>query len=98
VFAKRGAKFSLAELAMQAAIDGVGVVLGRVVLAERDLAAGRLVRPFKIVLPLDVSYFLVRSNATAPRPEILCFRNWLFSALKKASVSRSPFPSSSSNA
>jgi len=77
---------------MQAAIDGVGVMLGPVVPAEGDLAAGRLVRPFKIALPLDVSYFLVRSNAAAPRPEILAFRNWLLSALKKASMSRSPSP------
>ena len=97
VFANRGAKFSLAELAMQAAIDGVGVVLGRVVLAEGDLATGRLVRPFKMALPLDVSYFLVRSNATAPRPEILSFRNWLFGALKKASITSSASPSSSRN-
>lgn len=89
VSAHRGAKFTLAELAMQAAIDGVGVVLGRIVLAERDLAAGRLVRPFKTTLPLDVSYFLVSSGATATRPEILHFRNWLFSALKQASLTRS---------
>jgi len=82
--AQRGTKFSLAELAMQAAIDGAGVVLGRLVLAERDLAAGRLVRPFKTVLPLDVSYFLVRANASAPRQEILSFRDWLFAALKRS--------------
>jgi LysR family glycine cleavage system transcriptional activator len=55
--AHRGTRFSLADLAMQAAIDGAGVVLGRMVLAEGDLAAGRLVRPFKVILPLDVSYF-----------------------------------------
>jgi len=67
---------------MQAAIDGAGVVLGRTVLAKGDLAAGRLVRPFKTVLPLDVSYFLVRSTAAAPRPEAKCFRDWLFGALK----------------
>jgi hypothetical protein len=36
VASERGATFSLAELAMQAAIDGTGVVLGRIVLAERD--------------------------------------------------------------
>jgi LysR family glycine cleavage system transcriptional activator len=59
-------------------------VLGRDVLAEGDLAAGRLVRPFKIALPLDVSYFLVRSNDTTPRPEILSFRNWLFRSLEQA--------------
>ena len=94
--AHRGARFTLAELAMQAAIDGAGVVLGRVVLAEGDLAAGRLVRPFKTVLPLDVSYFLVRSNAAAPRQEIQCFRDWLFSSLKLSPLTRHSSPRSAS--
>jgi LysR family glycine cleavage system transcriptional activator len=44
---------------MQAAIDGLGVVLGRMMLAEGDLAAGRLVRSFKLILPLEWSRFLV---------------------------------------
>jgi len=98
VSAHRGARFTLAELAMQAAIDGAGVVLGRVVLAEGDLAAGRLVRPFKTVLPLDVSYFLVRSNAAAPRPEIQCFRDWLFSSLELSPFTRHSSPRSPSRA
>ena len=68
---------------MQAAIDGAGVVLGRVVLAEGDVAAGRLVRPFKFALPLNVSYFLVRSSDGPPRREIRCFRDWLFSSLER---------------
>jgi LysR family glycine cleavage system transcriptional activator len=85
ISARRGVRFTLAELAMQAAIDGTGVVLGRLVLAEGDVAAGRLVRPFKAVLPLDVSYFLVRSEDGAPRPEMLRFRDWLFSWLKRSS-------------
>jgi LysR family glycine cleavage system transcriptional activator len=78
---QRGIRFSLAELAMQAAIDGGGVVLGRIVLAAGDVAAGRLVRPFKIVLPLKVSYFLVRSSAGPLRHEMQCFRGWLFGSL-----------------
>ncbi len=82
VTARRGVRFTLAELAMQAAIDGAGVVLGRVVLAEGDVVAGRLVRPFKIALPLDMSYFLVRSSERPPRYEIQCFREWLFNSLK----------------
>lgn len=77
----------MAELAMQAAIDGAGVVLGRTVLAEGDVAAGRLVRPFKTALPLDVSYFLVRP-ATSARQEIQCFREWLLSSVKGAPVVR----------
>jgi LysR family transcriptional regulator, glycine cleavage system transcriptional activator len=84
ISARRGVRFTLAELAMQAAIDGAGILLGRLVLAEGDVAAGRLVHPFKTVLPLDVSYFLVRSEEAAPRPEMLHFRNWLFSTLGKS--------------
>ena len=86
----RGVRFSLAELAMQAAIDGAGVVLGRVVLAEGDVAAGRLVSPFKIALPLDVSYFLVRPSASSARHEIQCFREWLLTALKASPTVRVP--------
>jgi LysR family transcriptional regulator, glycine cleavage system transcriptional activator len=88
VSAHRGTRFSLAELALQAAIDGIGVVLGRLVLAESDLAAGRLVRPFKIILPLDVSYFLVMPKGGARRQEIQCFREWLYSTLKQSPFSR----------
>lgn len=84
---QRGTRFTLAELALQAAIDGDGVVLGRIVLAEADLAAGRLIRPFKTVLPLDVSYFLVRSKVATPRHELRCFRDWLFSSLQNTSDS-----------
>lgn len=88
VASHRGTRFSLAELALQAAIDGAGVVLGRMVLAQGDLAAGRLVRPFKVVLPLDVSYFLVMVKGSVRRREIQCFRDWLFSALKRSPFTR----------
>lgn len=90
VSAHRGTRFSLAELAMQAAIDGAGVVLGRMVLAGGDLAAGRLVRPFKMILPLDVSYFLVMAKGSARREEIQCFRDWLYGTLKRSPFSRKP--------
>lgn len=73
----RGLRFSLAELAMQAAIDGAGVVLGRTVLAEADLASGRLVRPFNIMLPLDATYFLVLPKHRPIRREVLRFREWI---------------------
>ena len=86
--AHRGTRFSLADLAMQAAIDGAGVVLGRMVLAEGDLAVGRLVRPFKVTLPLDVSYFLVMPKGSVRRGEVHIFRDWLFGALKRSAAGR----------
>ena len=96
VSAHRGARFTLAELAMQEAIDGGGVVLGRVVLSEADVAAGRLVRPFEIELPLDVSYFLVRSNAATPHYEMKCFQDWLFNLVEQAPFVQSSGRSSTS--
>ena len=88
VSSHRGARFTLAELAMQAAIDGAGVVLGRMVLAEGDMAASRLVRPFKIALPLDVSYFLVRSSMRPPRHDVQRFREWLCSSIERSPTAR----------
>jgi LysR family transcriptional regulator, glycine cleavage system transcriptional activator len=88
VFAHRGTRFNLAELAMQAAIDGAGVVLARMVLAEGDLDAGRLVMPFNAFLPLDVSYFLVMPKGSARRYEIQCFRDWVFGARKQTELRR----------
>lgn len=82
VSAHRGTRFSLAELALQAAIEGSGVVLGRMVLAEGDIAAGRLVQPFGTSLPLGVGYFLVTPRGAPQRPELRLFREWLYSTLK----------------
>ncbi len=67
--------------ALQAAIEGVGVALGRTALVERDLAAGRLVAPFDISLPIEAAYYVVAPNATADRPKIKAFREWLISTL-----------------
>jgi LysR family glycine cleavage system transcriptional activator len=80
----RGARFSLAELALQAAIDGTGVVLGRLALAQQDIAEGRLCRPFDVVLPLDMSYYLVMPRKKHERPEIQSFKAWIRGLLTEA--------------
>jgi LysR family glycine cleavage system transcriptional activator len=77
VSANRGTCFSLAELALQAAIDGAGVVLGRLALAEVDLAAGRLWRPFEPTLKLNLGYFLVTPKKRREPAEVQCFRKWM---------------------
>ncbi len=76
-----GLKFDLALTALQAAIDGVGVALGRTALVERDLAAGRLVAPFDISLPIEAAYYVVAPEQTADRPQIKAFREWLITTL-----------------
>jgi LysR family transcriptional regulator, glycine cleavage system transcriptional activator len=84
----RGLRFSMAELAMQAAIDGAGVVLGRTVLAEADLASGRLVRPFDVVLPLDETYYLVFPKNGPLRREGVRFRDWIM-GLRRSDMKKS---------
>ncbi len=75
----KGAVFNQASLALDAAVSGQGVVLGRSALAASDLLGGRLVRPFGPSLQVDYGYFIVCPKPTAERPKIRAFREWLIS-------------------
>jgi LysR family transcriptional regulator, glycine cleavage system transcriptional activator len=74
---RRGLTFDQSFMALQAAIDGLGVALGRSHLVETDLAAGRLVVPFDLVLPADAGFYVVAPEETADTPKIALFRDWL---------------------
>ncbi len=76
-----GLRFDLIVNALQAAIDGLGVALGRTALVEGDLATGRLVAPFDISLPIEAAYYVVAPEQTADRPKIEAFRDWLITTL-----------------
>jgi len=69
--------FNQPDHALQAAIDGEGVVLGWRCLASNDIAAGRLIQPFSLALPLGLSFYLVYPGAYENKPEISAFRDWL---------------------
>lgn len=77
VDASRGPRFSHPDHALQAAIDGAGVVLGWLSLAAADLSAGRLITPFGLVLPMNLGFHLVCPAAHADRPKVVTFRKWL---------------------
>lgn len=77
VDARKGASFTDASLALQAAIDGHGVLLGRLFLAADDIAAGRLLTPYPQRLKNDYSYWLAYPKASALKPRIAAFRSWL---------------------
>lgn len=64
-------------LAIQAAVDGLGVAMGPTALVGDDLAAGRLVTPFAEVSLPARSYFayLPQSERTNPSAEVFC--DWL---------------------
>ncbi|HEV3080232.1 MAG TPA: transcriptional regulator GcvA, partial [Gemmataceae bacterium] len=48
-----GLSFDLILMTVQAAIDGIGIAMGRTSYVQEDIAKGRLVVPFKITLPSD---------------------------------------------
>ena len=55
-----GVTFDLIFMTIQAAIDGIGVAMGRTSYVEDDIAKGRLVVPFKIALPADAGFIWSR--------------------------------------
>jgi LysR family transcriptional regulator, glycine cleavage system transcriptional activator len=75
--ATRGPGFSDSGMVIQAAIEGQGIAIAKGTLAGDDLKAGRLVRPFDQSLPANYSYWLVCPEASAERPKIVAFRDWL---------------------
>lgn len=56
-FADRGPRFSHTAGAIDAAVSGHGIALGRTALVADDLKAGRLVRPFDHVACSDYTYY-----------------------------------------
>jgi LysR family glycine cleavage system transcriptional activator len=81
-----GLRFSHAMLALEAAADGIGVALGMPVLAQSDLASGRLVAPFGLSLPLKFGYHIVSGEDTADRGDVAAFRNWLLAEAARDSA------------
>ncbi|MEW5889266.1 MAG: LysR family transcriptional regulator [Pseudomonadota bacterium] len=70
VDATRGPHFSDAGLALEAAMDGLGVALALKPLVSADVAAGRLAVPFPVAVPSRHAYYLVSPLAIAERPAV----------------------------
>ncbi len=76
-----GVSFDLVFMTVQAAIDGLGVAMGRTSYVEADIAKGRLVVPFDITLPADAGFYLVSPEARADAPKLSAFRDWLTASI-----------------
>src|SRR6201996_3701358 len=77
-----GLTFDLILMTVQAALDGIGVAMGRTSYVEADIAKGRLVVPFKIALPTDAGFYLVSPEGAAEPPKLRAFRQWLLATVK----------------
>jgi LysR family glycine cleavage system transcriptional activator len=77
-----GITFDLILMTVQAAIDGIGVAMGRTSYVQDDIAKGRLVVPFNIALPADAGFYLVSPEGAAEPPKLRAFRQWLIASAK----------------
>lgn len=84
--ATRGPRFNLLSLAVQAAIEGQGVALGRSVLVADDLASGRLIKPFAGSVVIEFGYYLVGLERSMQRPCVASFRQWLLEEIERDKI------------
>jgi len=75
-----GITFDMIFMTIQAAIDGIGVAMGRTSYVQDDIAKGRLVVPFKIALPADAGFYLVSPEGRREAPKLVAFRDWMLAA------------------
>lgn len=73
----KGRNFRQTDHAIQAAIDGAGILFGRVSIAAGDIAAGRLVLPFSARISSQYSYYLVAQKGRIRERPIAAFVKWL---------------------
>ena len=72
-------RFGQSNMVVQAAIEGLGVALGRDALVMDALTDGRLVRPFELPpVPSDYAFWFVCPEAALERPPIRAFHDWVF--------------------
>jgi len=74
---RRSPRFDTYALALQAAVDGLGVAMGLRPYVADDIAAGRLVAPFALAVPKGQAWYLIFAPARRDDPSFVAFRQWL---------------------
>ncbi|WP_329956617.1 LysR substrate-binding domain-containing protein [Pseudomonas putida] len=79
-----GLAFDRSSMGISAAVDGLGVVLESTLLAERELAAGKLVAPLRGVSESVryVGHHLVHPRRQRQQASVEQFKAWLFEELQ----------------
>ena len=72
-----GLQFDTSPLSYEVAAHGGGVALGRSTMVAREIAAGRLVRPFDLPVATSESFWLLSPQEGRQHPHAEIFRNWL---------------------
>jgi LysR family transcriptional regulator, glycine cleavage system transcriptional activator len=73
----RGPEFQFYGQALQATVDGLGIAMGIRPYIDDDLAAGRLVAPFAMVVPKGMRWYLVYRSIRTEQRDFAAFRRWI---------------------
>jgi len=87
---RRGLRFNSADHALEATIEGAGVLLAHKLLALDDLRSGRLVAPFTIELPTGRAFYFVCPKGTESRPKVKAFHDWLLQEFRRLEPAARP--------
>jgi len=79
--------FNNNALAIEAAVAGRGVALARSIIAEEDLKAGRLIKPFGEGVPIDFKHYIVCPKDKLKNERVVDFIDWLRSETGHAAPS-----------
>ncbi len=79
VNAGSGTHFDASLLAYEVAAQGGGVALGRTSMSTREVASGRLVRPFDLAVSIREAFFILSPEGGLGHHDAGLFRNWLLS-------------------
>jgi LysR family glycine cleavage system transcriptional activator len=74
---ERWVTFDHTNLALGAAMDGLGVAIAPAYLIEGELRAGRLIAPFAELIAPDDSHYVLCRTGQENRPPVRAFREWL---------------------
>ncbi|MFC3613088.1 transcriptional regulator GcvA [Lutimaribacter marinistellae] len=80
---EHGTHFSNADHAIDAAVAGMGVALGRRAMIIGDLLEGRLVAPFKTAIQTAARFRFLCLKGAETRPQIAAFRDWFLAETAK---------------
>lgn len=74
---KSGPRFNLSSMAIEAAVQGKGILLGQQSLIQNEIDAGQLIKPFDLNLPLGRAYYLAYPDRTLTNKRAIELITWL---------------------
>ena len=84
----RGLRLNVADHALDAASEGMGVVLAYKMVAARDIVLKRLVAPFGPEIPVPGrAYYFVCARGQEKRAPVKAFRDWVFAEMEETQAS-----------